>query len=129
MSHLIEWDNEEKTVLLQQYLEGATKDDLYLLAKKSAEMLATVSHTVHLIIDERNINLILNAADMKYLEKNVPANQGEVVLISPGGSDAYKKMVNQIAQQTAPRAFTELMFASNLEEAREILKDTFGVLY
>ena len=31
MSHLIQWDNEEKTVVFQQYTDNPVKDDLYYL--------------------------------------------------------------------------------------------------
>ncbi len=59
MSHVIQWDNAEKTVVLQQYADQAVKDDLYDLSKQSAEMLRSVSHRVHLIIDERPIKVTL----------------------------------------------------------------------
>ena len=51
MGYKIGWDNPEKTVVLQQYVDPASKDDLYRLAKESANLLKSVSHTVHLIID------------------------------------------------------------------------------
>ena len=69
MSHLIQWDNEEKTVVFQQYTDNPVKDDLYYLAEKSATMLNSVPHTVHLIIDERPIKLTLTSTDIKFLEK------------------------------------------------------------
>ena len=129
MAYRIGWDNEEKTVVLQQYLEGASKDDLYLLAKESAELLASVSHKVHLIIDERNIQLTVNSADMRYLEKNVPPNQGEVVVIPAVGSLMFKKMMQNIGAGIAPKAFNESHFAKTIEEARELLVKDFGVKY
>ena len=68
MRHIIQWDNAEKTVVLQQYTDNASKEDLYYLAKKSHDMLLEVENRVHLIIDEHNINLVLNSADMRYLQ-------------------------------------------------------------
>jgi hypothetical protein len=129
MRYKISWDNEDKTVALQEYLQGAIKDDLYLLAKASAELLGTVSHKVHLIIDERNIQLTINSADMRYLEKNVPENQGEVVVIPAVGSLLFKKMMQNIASGIAPKAFSEPHFAKNVEEARELLQNECGVKY
>lgn len=55
-------------------------------------MLRSVLHTVHLIIDESSIKLNLNSADMRYLEKNVPPNQGAVVLIVSKSDATYKKL-------------------------------------
>lgn len=129
MTHKITWDNEEKTVILQEYLDGATKDDLYLLAKESAEMLATVDHEVHIIIDERKIYLDLSSADMRYLEKNVPPNQGHVILIPPSGTIFYKKMMQRVGHSLAPKAFNEPSFARSVEEARELLQKELAIKY
>ncbi|MEO1290453.1 MAG: hypothetical protein AAFV93_22130 [Chloroflexota bacterium] len=129
MAHLIKWDNKQKTVLLQQYHEGASKDDLYELAHKNSEMLTTVSHTVHLIIDERKIHLMLTRDDMLFLENLLPENQGRVVIVPPVGSITYKKMLQKVAESKAPRAFHEPFFAYNLDDARDILQDVVGVMY
>jgi hypothetical protein len=129
MAHKISWDNQDKTVVLQEYLPGAIKDDLYLLAKESAELLGTVSHKVYLIIDERNIQLTLNSADMRFLERNVPPNQGDVVVIPAVGSLMFKEMMRAIGAGIAPKAFGEPYFAKNVEEARQVLMREFGVIY
>jgi hypothetical protein len=129
MAHRISWDNAEQTVVLQEYLENASKDDLYLMAKESATMLATVEYQVHLIIDERNIQLTLNSADMRYLEKNVPPNQGYVIVIPPKGGLVFKKMTKNIGDKFAPKSFGETIFMETLEEAREFLKQQAGVVY
>lgn len=129
MGHVIKWDNAEKTVVFQGYTNTPVKDDLYYLAKESATMLGSVLHTVHLIVDESNVKLNLNAADMKYLEKNVPPNQGAVVLILSKSDATYKKLIQGIGQSVAPVAFGHTFFVSNLEEAREVLQKEFGVVY
>jgi len=129
MGHKISWDNEDKTVVLQQYTEEASKDDLYHLAQESAQMLNTIEHTVHLIIDERNIKYLLNPADMSYLEKLVPRNQGAVVVVVPVIKAGYKASVQKLAQRVAPTAFAEAHFVESLEEARKFLQESFGVRY
>ncbi len=129
MGHNIRWDNFEKTVLLQEYTDGATKDDLYNLAKKSAQMLNTVEHTVHLIIDEQKINLVLNSADMAYLEKLTPKNQGAVVMIVPEPKLKYKTLVQELGKRVGPNAFSQPYFVSSLDQARQFLQEEFGVHY
>jgi hypothetical protein len=129
MAHHIAWDNEDKTVVLQQYTEEPSKDDLYHLAQKSAQMLHTVEHTVHLIVDERNIDLMLTSADMAYLEKLTPKNQGVVVVIVPDSKLKYKTLIQQIGKRVGPHAFAEAYFAESLEQARGFFRDTFGVRY
>jgi hypothetical protein len=129
MSHLIQWDNAEKTVVFQQYTDNPVKDDLYYLAEKSSAMLKSVLHTVHLIIDERAIKLTLTAADIKYLEKNVPPNQGAVIMLVNKSDVAYKKFVNDFGKKLAPKAFDEPYFATTLEDARAFLQKHFDVHY
>ena len=129
MNHLIRWDNAEKTVVLQQYTEKAVKDDLYDLSKQSAQMLKSVSHRVHLIIDERPIKVTLSYADIKYLETNVPENQGAVVMIVDKSGLTYKKMIQDVGKSLAPKAFDQPYFAETLDEARQLLQEHFAVHY
>ena len=129
MGHLIQWDNEEKTVVLQQYTGDPVKDNLYYLAAESAAMLNSVPHTVHLIIDERTIKLTLTSADIKYLEKNVPPNQGVVVMLVNKTDLSYKKVVQNFGQKLAPNAFYQTYFVTTPEEARQILQEQFDVKY
>jgi hypothetical protein len=129
MGYHIQWDNEEKTVVLQQYTDNPVKDDLYFLAKESARMLNSVSHTVHLIIDERTIKLTLTSADIKYLEKNVPPNQGAVVMVVNKTDLSYKKFIQNFGKELAPNAFEQPYFALTPEDARKLLQEQFDVHY
>lgn len=129
MSYLIEWDNAEKTVVFQQYTDHPVKDDLYHLAEESAGMLKSVRHTVHLIIDERAIKMSLNAADIQYLEDNVPKNQGAVVMVLDESGLAYKKLMQDVGKTMAPKTFDQPFFAKTIEDARQLLQEQFGVQY
>ena len=129
VNHSIRWDNAEKTVVLQQYTDKAVKDDLYDLSKQSAEMLKSVSHRVHLIIDERPIKVTLNYSDIKYLEDNVPENQGAVVMIVDKNGLTYKMLILDVAKTLAPKAFDQPYFAETIEEARQLLQEHFAVHY
>jgi hypothetical protein len=129
MSYLIQWDNADKTVVFQQYKDTAVKEDLYSLSKASAEMLKSVSHTVHLIIDERPVKVTLSYTDIKYLEGNVPENQGAVIMIVNKSGLAYKKLIQDVGRSLAPKAFDQPYFAETLEEARQILQEQFAVHY
>jgi hypothetical protein len=129
MSYSIQWDNADQTVVFQQYTDKAVKEDLYSLSKKSAEMLRSVAHPVHLIIDERPVKVTLNYTDIKFLESNVPENQGAVVMIVNKSGLAYKKMIQDLGRTLAPRAFDQPYFAETLEEARQLLQEQFAVHY
>ena len=129
MSYSIQWDNADQTVVFQQYTDKAVKEDLYNLSKKSAEMLRSVAHTVHLIIDERPVKVTLNYTDIKFLESNVPENQGAVVMIVNKSGLAYKKMIQDLGRTLAPKAFDQPYFAETVEEARQLLQEQFAVHY
>jgi hypothetical protein len=129
MAHKISWDNPDKTVVLQAYTDTPSKEDLYQLAEKSAAMLNSISHTVHLILDERNIKLVLSAADMTYLQKQTPKNQGMVVMLVDPATVAYKTAIHNLGQRLGLRTFSQPYFANSLEEARHILQRNFGVRY
>jgi hypothetical protein len=129
MAHEISWDNPYKTVVLQVYTDNPSKDDLYQLAAKSSEMLKSVSHTVHLIIDERPINLILNAEDMTFLQKQAPRNQGAVVMLVDPSIVQYKTAIHNLGQKLGLGTFSPPLFASSIDEARDILCKHFGVRY
>jgi hypothetical protein len=129
MSYLIRWDNAEKTVLLQQYTDHPAKDDLYHLAEESAKMLNTVDHTVHLIIDERPIKLSLNSTDIQYLADHVPDNQGAVVMLVDESGLPYKKVMQDVGKDIAPKVFEHPYFVNSVDEARHLLQEQFGVQY
>lgn len=129
MGHRIGWDNKARTVVLQQYTEGAVKDDLYALAQKSADLLRMVNHTVHLIIDERNIDLTLSSTDMKFLSKMTPINQGAVVMVVQPSKLAYKTAVQGLGKLIDPKAFAQPYFVESIEAARQFLQDSFDVRY
>ena len=129
MSHSISWDNEDKTVVLQSYDAGAVKDDLYEMAQQSAHMLSQHEHTIHIIIDERNVEYALNSADMAYLEKRLPKNQGAVVVIPKPNSALYKSIVQEMGKRIAPHAFGATYFVDSVAEARKLLQENFGARY
>ena len=129
MAYSINWDNEEKTVVLQQYTSNVSKDDWYQLAQQSAAMLATVSHTVHIIIDERNADLTATSTDMQYLEKLVPPNEGVCIIVVPQEKFLYKAMTKRLREQFFPNKQHEAHFVETIEDARKLLQEQFEVVY
>jgi hypothetical protein len=123
MGYAINWDNDDKTVLLQMYADPVSKDDLYHLIKQSAEMMAPCTHTIHVIIDERNVNFVLNSADLGYIQKMLPPNQGTVVLVVLPGNMTYKRVFLNRTHHQVDR--TETQFAETIAEARMLLQELY----
>lgn len=129
MGYHITWDNQDKTVVVQQHIPPSNSDDLLHLAEKSAEMLMSVGHTVHLIIDERAVRLMHTATDLQHLENIVPSNQGTVVIVIPKKDVAYKMLTQRLGKIVAPKSVNKFYFASSIEEARELLQNQGLVQY
>lgn len=129
MGYRINWDNNDRTVVLQEYTETPTKNDLYKLARRSNQMLQSVDHRVHLIVDETKINWTLNATDLKFLERHVPPNQGVVVVIVANANLAYKKVMQNVGRAIAPKAYDAPHFVESLVEARQFLSENHDVVY
>jgi len=129
MSHRISWDNDDHSVVLQEYIDGASKDDLYLLAEQSAKMLKSVDHTVHLIIDERKLRVPFNMIDLRYLERQIPRNQGVVVVIAQRQKQRVKAATHDLNRRINGTGVEEPYFAETVEQAREMLHHQFGVQY
>ena len=129
MGHNIRWDNDDQTVVLQEYTDGATKDDLYALVRESAALIQTVTHPVHLIIDERKVSLLITTADLAYIEERMPKNQGVVVIIVAPSKQKYKAAMVELGRRLQLKTFSQTYFAESLEQARQLLQENFGVRY
>lgn len=99
MKHQITWDNEDKTVVLQEYFEGATKSDFHELVKESAALLKTVQHPVHVIIDERKILLMLEPSDLTFIKDWMPENEGTVVVVIPPARVEFRLAFQSLSKQ------------------------------
>src|SRR3989304_8935622 len=99
--HNIQWDNEARTVVLQTYDPGARRDDLYAVAEKSAAMLNSVDHTVHIIYCGTSHGFTMTGVEIKNMENQIPPNQGALVIVAGG---MYSQMVKRLGESYAPQA-------------------------
>lgn len=127
MRYSVEWDNADKTVLLQTYAPGATKDDLYEVINTSVRMITSCAHVVHVIVDERNAQFLLNPVDFKYMDKTLPPNQGICVIVVLPGNITYKQVALSRVPYTTSHGGS--YFVTSLEEARLFLQEQYGVHY
>lgn len=126
--HQIRWDNQCKTVVLQTYERDATPQDMYEMAAESAQMLNSVSNTVHLIIDQTAVVQMFTIGSdlMRYLNSHVPANQGVVLVV---GAQMYAKTIARVGDKIAPNAFNQTHFFESADDARAYLAKEFEVRY
>jgi hypothetical protein len=129
MGHHIRWDNTDQTIIFQEYDVDGSKEDLYQLAQKSSQMLKTVDHLVHLIIDERNVNLILNPDDMNYLREIAPQNEGTVMVIVPPSKIKFRLAFQDLYNRMMRKTFINTYYVESIEQARRYLQERFKVRY
>jgi hypothetical protein len=75
------------------------------------------------------MNFVFNSADMAYMGKTTPANQGACVMVILEANLRYKDVVQQLGKRIGPNAFREPYFVTSIEEARRFLQEAFGVNY
>lgn len=129
MGYHIQWDNEERTVVLHHHTAPYAARDVHRLSEESEKMLQSVPHTVHIIIDQRLVKVTLTPADIYFLEAHVPPNQGMVVSVVTKSDLDFEKMMSSLVKKQAPKAFGKAALAETVEEARQRLVEDFGVRY
>ncbi|MDX2078534.1 MAG: hypothetical protein SFZ02_19030 [bacterium] len=117
----IEWDNEEKTILLNIYEGDLVLEDYYRVTDMTFEELNKLPHTVHTIMLRNVRKTPTNMSKvMQYANKKTPPNLGMSVIV--GGSQ-FTRIIVKMAKVIAPKLSKEVYFADSLEEARQIIKE------
>ena len=124
-NYRIEWDNAEKTVVLQTYLTGATSADVYEMAHKSADMLKTVDHNVPLIVVRSSGPPAVTAHELSQINKLVPNNQGKLLVVG----SLYDQMLIKSGDKIAPRTVQNSQVVKTVDDARQFLIEHYGVVY
>jgi hypothetical protein len=121
MAGRIEWDNEEKTILLNIYEGDVVLEDYYRVTDLTFDELNKVPHTVHTIMI-RNVKTTPTSMSkvMQYANKRTPANLGMSVIV--GGSQ-FTKIIVRMAKVIAPKLSKQVYFAESVEEARKIIAE------
>jgi len=122
MGIVVKWDNPEQTVIRFVYSGQWTFGDLFDAMGSAGELMDTVDHTVHGIIDMQDSKLMPNG--VLSLGRNVTMrkhpHQGKSIVVGASGFartlyDVYRKVYRTTFDESA------YGFASSLEEARRLL--------
>jgi hypothetical protein len=118
----IEWDNEEKTILLMIYEGNMLLEEYYRVTDQTFEAISPLSHTVHTIMLRQNVKSVPATMSkvLQYANKKTTPNLGINVIV---GATAMTKMLVRLAKVIAPRLAKEVYFANSLEEARQIIAE------
>ena len=116
------WDDEEKTIIRQIYSGVVVLDDYKAATDQFVEMANSVDHTVHSILDRREIEKsegsFLKA--MQYANKLMPDHVGMRIVMQP--NRMTKTMIN-MGQYLAPNLVKNIGYAETIEEAHGKIAD------
>jgi hypothetical protein len=118
-SHTV-WHNDEKTIVRQVFMADPTVTEFRQVIDDSYELENSVDHTVHIIIDVREVTGIPKniISALRHASSKIAPNRGVVVTVGVG---AAIEMVLSIVQKIYPTLGRNNYTARTLEEAEEII--------
>lgn len=122
MSITIEWYDDQETILLETFSGSWGLPDYMQLVDDAALLLKQKEHIVHIIADftaTKSVpHQVLTGA--RYAERKLPANQGVVVFVQPGGIIGT---FIKITKQMGFKATTQLFIAEHVDSAVSLIRD------
>lgn len=120
MSVNVQWDNPEKTIILQQYEGDVSVDEYLYVINRTFHMLVNVSQTVHLIYDRTRMKSIPPAMSRVFqvAGKHITPNLGMRVIV---GANLSTTINLQLCKVVAPELVKNIHFADSLAEARKLV--------
>jgi len=112
MPLIASWVNEEKTIILLKHLGRWTWDEIFDVFQEGIQMLNTVDHTVHVLIDHSEdeggpVNFVSELPRLASL--SMPPNVGMLIQVGTTG-------VTRIGNQMFSRLYHKIYMADTLEE-------------
>lgn len=117
----ITWANDEKTIICHTYDAEWTVTDYYHLIDRHVKELATVSHTVDIINDLRNVATVPESilSAIRHAIRVAPLNEGINVMV---GATMLIQMLVGSANISVKGETPSLIQTSTLEEAFAIIQ-------
>jgi hypothetical protein len=126
MAAIPEWDNAEQTIIRTIFDEEYGWEDFYAAVREMHRMVASVPHTVDLIlVQHRKLPPGNPLAHFQTAFKQQPPNTGRVIVINAAQSQAVRSFMKALAS-IMDRLYPQkgsVLFADSLEDARRILAD------
>ncbi|MBI5668525.1 MAG: hypothetical protein HZC41_11015 [Chloroflexi bacterium] len=118
----LDWDNDDKTILLERFISPWTIEEYYRLIDDEAALMAQVSHPVHLILDGSQSPLAPRQmfTGIQYALKRLPPNQGLIVFVR---ANRLLQLFIEVARQMSPQIAQATCYARSVEEARRLIAE------
>jgi hypothetical protein len=132
MSIIVEWDNEQQTILCLRYEARWNWDDFNLAAKQMTLMLDAVSHPVDLVFDVRSGAFPPPGAMSRFrsIMDNPHPGVRHLVFVAPSLVCSFVQGLIRLMSSLYGSSFTppNFEFATSMEEARRLLLDKLSLL-
>jgi hypothetical protein len=125
----VRWDNEAKTIILLTFQPGWAWPDLHRAVEVADQLIVSVPHRVHLIIDIRQAGGLprdfMTAAGDLFAQGEARPNEGKKIVVGAGRlmRAAYGGFLKVYGSRLNGRAF---LFAESLPEARMMVDGSGG---
>ncbi len=127
MSIQVGWDSPDQTIVGVTFKRGWTWTQLQTAIQQADDLIVSVPHPVHLLIDIREAgglpgDFITRAGDL-FAQGEARPNEGRKIVIGAGPliRVAYNTFLKVYGQRLNGRAF---LFAGSLDEARILLQNS-----
>ncbi len=124
------WANDEKTIIHEIYQGVITPDEYLLASNETNALLTSVTHTVDVIADGRQITLLRGnfLVTVQKVSSKTPKNQGAIVVVKPDRMiEIFVSIITRLfpnleihTTKTVEEAFA-FITAKNQERATDIL--------
>lgn len=125
MGILTMWDNRDKTVVRMEFESEWTWADLESAIKETDDFISSMAHQVDVIIDIEGTKLpndFMSAAKNLLANPEPRPNEGNRIVVGANNvvKTGYQTIVKTFGEKLVGR---EVLFATNLPEARAMLRD------
>lgn len=115
------WYDEDHTIIVQKFIGNWTLDDYLSNIAVTQNMIASVTHTVHVITDLTDHNTpptrIMSAN--RWVENTVQDNVGLTILINAG---PFLTNLIKISRPLMPRTFKDTHFVKSMDDALALIE-------
>jgi len=124
MSINVTWANPDQTIIQLEFRRGWKWDDLYAAIQQADDMITSVPHPVHMIIDIREAGGLprdfMRVAGDVFASGDARANEGQKIVVGANGliQMAYKGFLTVYGHKLQNRPF---LFAPSLDAAYAML--------
>ncbi len=124
MSISVRWSDDHQTMIHMELKRGWKWHDLYGAIQQADDLITSVPHTVHLLIDIRGAGGLpadfMTVAGDIFSKGSARPNEGKKIVVGAGPliRMAYTGFISTFGSQMKDRAF---LFASSVDEARALL--------